>query len=36
VVEGIEVVERIENTPVTGEAPVTRVEVTRVTLTKVP
>ena len=36
VVEGIDVVERIENTPVTGEAPVTRVEVTKVTLTKLP
>ncbi len=36
VVEGIDVVEKIENTPVNGEAPVTRVEVTKVTLSKQP
>jgi cyclophilin family peptidyl-prolyl cis-trans isomerase len=32
VVEGLDVVERIEQVPVTGDAPVTRVEVTRVTV----
>jgi peptidyl-prolyl cis-trans isomerase B (cyclophilin B) len=36
VVEGLDVVERIETTPVNGEAPVTRVEVTKVTLTRTP
>jgi len=32
VVEGLDVVQRIESTPVEGEAPVTRVEVTRATV----
>jgi cyclophilin family peptidyl-prolyl cis-trans isomerase len=36
VVEGLDVVERIENTPVNGEAPVTRVEVSRVTVARTP
>ena len=36
VVEGLDVVETIETTPVNGEAPVTRVEVTKVTLTRTP
>lgn len=36
VVEGIEVVERIEQVAVNGDAPVTRIEVTRVTLTREP
>ena len=36
VVEGIEVVEKIESSPVNGEAPITRVEVTRVTVAKAP
>ncbi len=36
VVEGLDVVDRIESTPVNGEAPVTRVEVTKVTLTRTP
>ncbi len=34
VVEGIEVVERIEAAPVSGETPVTRIDVTRVTLAR--
>jgi peptidyl-prolyl cis-trans isomerase B (cyclophilin B) len=34
VVEGLDVVERIEASPVTGETPVTRVEVTRVSVVK--
>ena len=34
VVDGLDVVERIEGVPVNGEAPVTRVEVTRVTVTR--
>jgi len=34
VVEGIDVVERIESAPVNGETPVTRIEVTRVTVWK--
>ena len=36
VVEGIDVVEKLEAVPVNGETPVTRVEVKKVTLTKVP
>jgi peptidyl-prolyl cis-trans isomerase B (cyclophilin B) len=36
VVEGLEVVEKIETTPVNGEAPITRVEVTKVTLARAP
>jgi peptidyl-prolyl cis-trans isomerase B (cyclophilin B) len=36
VVEGIDVVEKLEAVPVNGEAPVTRVGVTRVVITKVP
>ena len=34
VVEGLDVVEKIEASPVNGEAPVTRIEVTRVTIAK--
>ena len=34
VVEGLDVVEKIEAVPVTGEAPVTRIEVTRVRVLK--
>jgi peptidyl-prolyl cis-trans isomerase B (cyclophilin B) len=36
VVEGLDVVEKIETTPVNGEDPVTRVEVSRVTLSRQP
>ena len=36
VVEGLDVIDRIEVVPVDGETPVTRIEVTRVTLGKVP
>ena len=36
VVEGLDVVTRIETTPVDGETPITRVEVTGVTLSRVP
>ena len=36
VVEGIDVVEKLETVPVNGETPVTRVEVKKVTLTKIP
>jgi len=36
VVEGIDVVEKLEAVPVNGETPVTRVEVKKVTLTKLP
>jgi cyclophilin family peptidyl-prolyl cis-trans isomerase len=36
VVEGLDVVDRIEAVPVNGETPVTRIDVHRVTLTKVP
>jgi peptidyl-prolyl cis-trans isomerase B (cyclophilin B) len=34
VVEGLDVVEKIESVPVNGETPVTRVEVMRVTLSR--
>ncbi len=36
VVDGIDVVEKLEAVPVTGETPVTRIEVKKVTLAKVP
>ena len=36
VVEGIDVVEKLEAVPVNGETPVTRIEVKKVTLTRVP
>ncbi len=36
VVDGIDVVERIEQAPVDGEAPTTRIAITRVTLRQVP
>ena len=36
VVEGLDVVEKLEAVPVNGETPVTRVEVKKVTLTRVP
>ena len=36
VVEGLDVIDTIEGVPVDGETPVTRIEVTRVTLVKVP
>jgi peptidyl-prolyl cis-trans isomerase B (cyclophilin B) len=36
VVDGIDVVEKLEAVPVNGETPLTRVEVKKVTLTKVP
>ena len=36
VVEGLDVVEKLEAVPVNGETPVTRVEVKTVTLTRVP
>jgi cyclophilin family peptidyl-prolyl cis-trans isomerase len=36
VVDGMDVVERIEQVPVNGDAPVTRVELTRVTITREP
>jgi peptidyl-prolyl cis-trans isomerase B (cyclophilin B) len=36
VVEGMDVVEKLEAVPVNGETPVTRVEVKKVTLTRVP
>jgi hypothetical protein len=36
VVAGLDVVDRIEQTPVDGEAPTTRVAITSVTLRQVP
>jgi len=36
VVDGIDVVEKLEGVPVDGETPVTRIEVKKVTLTKAP
>ncbi len=36
VVDGLDVVERIEQVPVNGDAPLTRIELTRVTITREP
>ena len=36
VVEGLDVIEKIEQVPVNGETPVSRIELRRVTVSKIP